>query len=52
LSGHYKKITTTHIFGYPRIGEKREMTFAKEFYWENKSIQAALVEQAWLEASN
>lgn len=46
--------TTTHILGYPRIGEKRELKFAQEKYWrgeidqnELKQVGAALRETNW-----
>ncbi len=43
----------THILGYPRIGAKRELKFAEESYWQNKSTQAELVEKAQaVEAGN
>ncbi|OIQ26646.1 5-methyltetrahydropteroyltriglutamate--homocysteine S-methyltransferase [uncultured Vibrio sp.] len=48
--------TTTHILGYPRIGEKRELKFALEQYWRGEIDQKALKEvgsslrkQNWLE---
>ncbi|KJY84847.1 5-methyltetrahydropteroyltriglutamate--homocysteine methyltransferase [Vibrio galatheae] len=34
--------TTTHILGYPRIGEKRELKFALEKYWRGEIDQAQL----------
>ncbi|PQJ59247.1 5-methyltetrahydropteroyltriglutamate--homocysteine S-methyltransferase [Vibrio jasicida] len=34
--------TTTHILGYPRIGEKRELKFAQEKYWRGEIDQAEL----------
>ncbi|PMH46624.1 5-methyltetrahydropteroyltriglutamate--homocysteine S-methyltransferase [Vibrio sp. 10N.286.49.B3] len=34
--------TTTHILGYPRIGEKRELKFALEKYWRGDIDQAEL----------
>ncbi|MCY9804829.1 5-methyltetrahydropteroyltriglutamate--homocysteine S-methyltransferase [Vibrio scophthalmi] len=34
--------TTTHILGYPRIGEKRELKFALEKYWRGEIEQAEL----------
>ncbi|MGP8307656.1 5-methyltetrahydropteroyltriglutamate--homocysteine S-methyltransferase [Vibrio sp. YIC-376] len=34
--------TTTHILGYPRIGEKRELKFALEKYWHGEIDQAQL----------
>ncbi|EOU2461696.1 5-methyltetrahydropteroyltriglutamate--homocysteine S-methyltransferase [Vibrio navarrensis] len=46
--------TTTHILGYPRIGEKRELKFAQEKYWrgeidqtELKQVGAHLRQQNW-----
>ncbi|MGF1720532.1 5-methyltetrahydropteroyltriglutamate--homocysteine S-methyltransferase [Vibrio kyushuensis] len=36
--------TTTHILGYPRIGEKRELKFALEQYWRGEIDQKALKE--------
>ena len=35
-------VTTTHILGYPRIGEQRELKFALEKYWRGDIDQAAL----------
>ncbi|OLQ88256.1 5-methyltetrahydropteroyltriglutamate--homocysteine S-methyltransferase [Vibrio panuliri] len=34
--------TTTHILGYPRIGEKRELKFALEKYWRGEIDQKEL----------
>lgn len=34
--------TITHILGYPRIGEKRELKFAQEQYWKGEIDQNAL----------
>lgn len=34
--------TTTHILGYPRIGEKRELKFALEKYWRGEIDQKQL----------
>ncbi len=34
--------TTTHILGYPRIGEKRELKFALEKYWRGDISQQEL----------
>ncbi|MBA5763058.1 5-methyltetrahydropteroyltriglutamate--homocysteine S-methyltransferase [Vibrio sp. 404] len=34
--------TTTHILGYPRIGEKRELKFALEKYWRGEIEQKEL----------
>ncbi|MGY0613744.1 5-methyltetrahydropteroyltriglutamate--homocysteine S-methyltransferase [Vibrio sp. FJH11] len=34
--------TTTHILGYPRIGEKRELKFALEKYWRGEIDQVQL----------
>ncbi|WP_322803919.1 5-methyltetrahydropteroyltriglutamate--homocysteine S-methyltransferase [Vibrio alfacsensis] len=34
--------TKTHILGYPRIGEKRELKFAQEKYWRGEINQAEL----------
>ncbi|WP_410209485.1 hypothetical protein [Aquirhabdus sp.] len=46
-------MTTIHILGYPCIDAKRELKFAEESCWQNKSTQAELVEQALLvEARN
>ncbi|MGC9402755.1 5-methyltetrahydropteroyltriglutamate--homocysteine S-methyltransferase [Vibrio genomosp. F10 str. 9ZC157] len=36
--------TTTHILGYPRIGEKRELKFALEQYWRGEIDQKSLKE--------
>ena len=35
---------TTHILGYPRIGEKRELKFALEQYWRGEIEQSELEE--------
>ncbi len=35
-------MTTSHILGYPRIGEQRELKFALEGYWRNELDQNAL----------
>ncbi|MCJ2375330.1 5-methyltetrahydropteroyltriglutamate--homocysteine S-methyltransferase [Vibrio sp. ZSDZ34] len=35
-------MTTSHILGYPRIGEQREMKFALEGYWRNELDQKTL----------
>ena len=34
--------TTTHILGYPRIGEKRELKFTLEKYWRGEIDQSQL----------
>ncbi|MFA0504385.1 5-methyltetrahydropteroyltriglutamate--homocysteine S-methyltransferase [Vibrio sp. 10N.222.54.B12] len=34
--------TTTHILGYPRIGEKRELKFTLEKYWRGEINQSDL----------
>lgn len=34
--------TTTHILGYPRIGEKRQLKFALEQYWRGEITQNQL----------
>ncbi|MEL7290653.1 MAG: 5-methyltetrahydropteroyltriglutamate--homocysteine S-methyltransferase [Pseudomonadota bacterium] len=34
--------TTTHILGYPRIGDKRQLKFALEKYWRGEIDQAQL----------
>lgn len=34
--------TTTHILGYPRIGDKRELKFALEKYWRGEIEQKEL----------
>ncbi|MDN3610306.1 5-methyltetrahydropteroyltriglutamate--homocysteine S-methyltransferase [Vibrio ostreicida] len=46
--------TTTHILGYPRIGEKRQLKFALEKYWrgeieqeELKSVGSGLRHHHW-----
>ncbi|MFC0172680.1 5-methyltetrahydropteroyltriglutamate--homocysteine S-methyltransferase [Vibrio comitans] len=39
-------MTTTHILGYPRVGEKRELKFALEQYWNGESDVKALQEVA------
>ncbi|UYI46074.1 5-methyltetrahydropteroyltriglutamate--homocysteine S-methyltransferase [Vibrio natriegens] len=36
--------TITHILGYPRIGEKRELKFAQEKYWRGEIDQAQLLQ--------
>jgi 5-methyltetrahydropteroyltriglutamate--homocysteine methyltransferase len=36
----------THILGYPRIGEKRELKFAVEAYWKGNIDQAELHRRA------
>ncbi|MDR1498259.1 MAG: 5-methyltetrahydropteroyltriglutamate--homocysteine S-methyltransferase [Puniceicoccales bacterium] len=38
------KKPTTHILGYPRIGEKRELKKATEAYWQGKLTRAELEE--------
>lgn len=47
-------MVTTHNLGFPRIGAKRELKFAQEFYWkgqssrdELKSLGAQLRERHW-----
>ncbi|CAM3787208.1 5-methyltetrahydropteroyltriglutamate--homocysteine methyltransferase [Vibrio aerogenes CECT 7868] len=35
---------TTHILGFPRIGEKRELKFALEKYWRGEVTQSQLEE--------
>ncbi len=35
--------TTTHILGYPRIGEKRQLKYALEQYWHSGLDQEALL---------
>lgn len=37
-------MTTTHILGYPRIGDKRQTKFALEKYWKGKQDKAATIE--------
>ncbi len=32
----------THILGFPRIGERRELKFAQEAFWRGESSEAAL----------
>ncbi|WP_102542852.1 5-methyltetrahydropteroyltriglutamate--homocysteine S-methyltransferase [Vibrio breoganii] len=39
-------MTTTHILGYPRVGEKRELKFALEQYWNGESDVKALQDVA------
>ncbi len=34
--------TITHILGYPRVGDKRELKFAQEQYWKGDINQAQL----------
>lgn len=36
---------TTHILGYPRIGDKRQTKFALEKYWKGKQDKTATLEQ-------
>lgn len=36
---------TTHILGYPRIGDKRQTKFALEKYWKGKQDRQATLEQ-------
>lgn len=36
--------TVTHILGYPRIGEKRELKFAQEQYWKGEITQQQLLD--------
>ncbi|MDP2570775.1 5-methyltetrahydropteroyltriglutamate--homocysteine S-methyltransferase [Vibrio penaeicida] len=36
--------TKTHILGYPRVGEKRELKFAQEKYWRGEISQQELKE--------
>ncbi|TDF65497.1 5-methyltetrahydropteroyltriglutamate--homocysteine S-methyltransferase [Cupriavidus sp. L7L] len=36
----------THILGFPRIGERRELKFAQEAFWRGESSEAALHEVA------
>ncbi|WP_029049255.1 5-methyltetrahydropteroyltriglutamate--homocysteine S-methyltransferase [Cupriavidus sp. amp6] len=36
----------THILGFPRIGERRELKFAQEAFWRGESSEAALREVA------
>ncbi|CZF85268.1 5-methyltetrahydropteroyltriglutamate--homocysteine methyltransferase [Grimontia marina] len=37
-------MTTTHILGYPRIGNKRELKFALEHYWKGEISQQGLLD--------
>ncbi|CZF79324.1 5-methyltetrahydropteroyltriglutamate--homocysteine methyltransferase [Grimontia celer] len=37
-------MTTTHILGYPRIGNKRELKFALEQYWQGEISQQGLLD--------
>jgi len=37
-------MTITHILGYPRIGEKRELKFALEGYWRGELSQSELLD--------
>ncbi|OEE87498.1 5-methyltetrahydropteroyltriglutamate--homocysteine S-methyltransferase [Enterovibrio norvegicus FF-162] len=37
-------MTTTHILGYPRIGNKRELKFALEQYWNGEINQQGLLD--------
>ncbi|MDD1783710.1 5-methyltetrahydropteroyltriglutamate--homocysteine S-methyltransferase [Enterovibrio sp. ZSDZ35] len=37
-------MTTTHILGYPRIGNKRELKFALEQYWQGDLSQQGLLD--------
>ncbi|MFB9133886.1 5-methyltetrahydropteroyltriglutamate--homocysteine S-methyltransferase [Vibrio olivae] len=36
-------MTTTHILGYPRIGEQRQLKFALEKYWRGEIEQSQLL---------
>ncbi len=36
-------MTTTHILGYPRIGEQRQLKFALEKYWRGEIEQSELL---------
>lgn len=36
---------TSHILGYPRIGDKRQTKFALEKYWKGKQDRTATLEQ-------
>ncbi|MFS8978437.1 5-methyltetrahydropteroyltriglutamate--homocysteine S-methyltransferase [Cupriavidus necator] len=36
----------THILGFPRIGERRELKFAQEAFWRGDSTEAALRDTA------
>lgn len=35
-------MVSTHILGYPRVGERRELKFALEAFWRGESDEAAL----------
>ncbi|MGV2987971.1 5-methyltetrahydropteroyltriglutamate--homocysteine S-methyltransferase [Vibrio sp. E150_011] len=39
-------MTTTHILGYPRVGEQRELKFALEQYWKGETDVKALQQVA------
>ncbi|MBD1577328.1 5-methyltetrahydropteroyltriglutamate--homocysteine S-methyltransferase [Vibrio sp. S11_S32] len=41
-STHSNNKTITHILGYPRVGDKRELKFAQEQYWKGQINQAQL----------
>lgn len=36
-------MTITHSLGFPRIGAKRELKFALEFYWKGQSSRDELI---------
>ncbi|CAM4183802.1 5-methyltetrahydropteroyltriglutamate--homocysteine S-methyltransferase [Vibrio agarivorans] len=38
-------MTTTHILGFPRVGEKRQLKFALEKYWRGEITQDALKDE-------
>lgn len=42
LSKNIGNKTVTHVLGYPRIGEKRELKFAQEQYWKGDINQTEL----------
>ena len=37
-------MVTTHNFGFPRIGKKRELKFALEKYWRREISKDSLLE--------
>ncbi|MGR5339438.1 5-methyltetrahydropteroyltriglutamate--homocysteine S-methyltransferase [Vibrio astriarenae] len=38
-------MTTTHILGFPRVGDKRQLKFALEKYWRGEITQDALKDE-------
>ncbi len=46
LKNNWRKIMTTSIIGFPRIGEHRELKFATEHYWKKRATQEELLTTA------